>query len=155
MPSEKNTKAHKYFWIYVILVAALMIGMIYFTSVTQQKKEERYKAQEAESRQLASELDKEKTNSKELSEQLNNGITQSVQVLQNENDNLKAELEQKNIEIVGFNEEMLAYKNFSLFLTAYINENYEECKKIKDSINTKFLTGENTEIYNKICEKMK
>ena len=150
-----SERAHKYFWVYVILVAALILGMIYFTSMTQQKEEEKYKAQEAESRQLASELDKEKTNSKQLSEQLDTGIAQSVQSLQTKNDILKAELEQKNIEIIDFNEETLAYKNFCSFLTAYVNKNTDECKALKDKINTKYLTGENIELYNKICEEIK
>ncbi len=150
-----SERAHKYFWVYVILVAALILGMIYFTSMTQQKEEEKYKAQEAESRQLASELDKEKTNSKQLSEQLDTGIAQSVQSLQTKNDSLKAELEQKNIEIIDFNEETLAYKNFCSFLTAYVNKNTDECKALKDKINTKYLTGENIELYNKICEEIK
>ncbi len=150
-----SERAHKYFWVYLILVAALILGMIYFTSMTQQKEEEKYKAQEAESRQLASELDKEKTNSKQLSEQLDTGIAQSVQSLQTKNDSLKAELEQKNIEIIDFNEETLAYKNFCSFLTAYVNKNTDECKALKDKINTKYLTGENIELYNKICEEIK
>lgn len=150
-----SERAHKYFWVYVILVATLILGMIYFTSMTQQKEEEKYKAQEAESRQLASELDKEKTNSKQLSEQLDTGIAQSVQSLQTKNDSLKAELEQKNIEIIDFNEETLAYKNFCSFLTAYVNKNTDECKALKDKINTKYLTGENIELYNKICEEIK
>ena len=150
-----SERAHKYFWVYVILVAALILGLIYFTSMTQQKEEEKYKAQEAESRQLASELDKEKTNSKQLSEQLDTGIAQSVQSLQTKNDSLKAELEQKNIEIIDFNEETLAYKNFCSFLTAYVNKNTDECKALKDKINTKYLTGENIELYNKICEEIK
>lgn len=150
-----SEKAHKYFWVYVILVAALVFGMIYFTSVAQQKEEEKYEAQEAESRQLASELDKEKTNSKQLSEQLDTGITQSVQALQTENDSLKSELEQKNAEIIEFNEETLAYKNFCSFLIAYANKNFDECKALKDTINTKFLTGESLELYNKICEEIK
>lgn len=150
-----SERAHKYFWVYVILVAALILGMIYFTSMTQQREEEKYKAQEAESRQLASELDKEKTNSKQLSEQLDTGIAQSVQSLQTKNDSLKAELEQKNIEIIDFNEETLAYKNFCSFLTAYVNKNTDECKALKDKINTKYLTGENIELYNKICEEIK
>lgn len=150
-----SERAHKYFWVYVILVAALILGMIYFTSMTQQKEEEKYKAQEAESRQLASELDKEKNNSKQLSEQINTGIAQSVQALQAENDSLKAKLEQKNTEIIDFNEETLAYKNFCFFLTAYVNKNIDECKALKDKINTKYLTGENIELYNKICEEIK
>ena len=150
-----SERAHKYFWVYVILVAALILGMIYFTSMTQQKEEEKYKAQEAESRQLASELDKEKNNSKQLSEQIDTGIAQSVQALQAENDSLKAKLEQKNTEIIDFNEETLAYKNFCFFLAAYVNKNTDECKALKDKINTKYLTGENIELYNKICEEIK
>lgn len=150
-----SERAHKYFWVYVILVAALILGMIYFTSMTQQKEEEKYKAQEAESRQLASELDKEKNNSKQLSEQIDTGIAQSVQALQAENDSLKAKLEQKNTEIIDFNEETLAYKNFCFFLAAYVNKNIDECKALKDKINTKYLTGENIELYNKICEEIK
>lgn len=150
-----SERAHKYFWVYVILVASLILGMIYFTSMAQQKEDEKYKAQEAESRQLASELDKEKSNSKQLSEQIDNGIAQSVQALQTENDSLKAELEQKNTEIIDFNEETLAYKNFCSFLAAYVNKNVDECKALKDKINTKYLTGENIELYNKICEEIK
>ncbi|MDY6313770.1 MAG: hypothetical protein SPL89_01180 [Clostridia bacterium] len=150
-----SERAHKYFWVYVILVAALILGMIYFTSMTQQKEEEKYKAQEAETRQLASELDKEKNNSKQLSEQIDTGIAQSVQALQAENDSLKAELEQKKTEIIDFNEETLAYKNFCFFLAAYVNKNIDECKVLKDKINTKYLTGENIELYNKICEEIK
>ena len=150
-----SERAHKYFWVYVILVAALILGMIYFTSMTQQKEEEKYKAQEAETRQLASELDKEKNNSKQLSEQIDTGIAQSVQALQAENDSLKAELEQKKTEIIDFNEETLAYKNFCFFLAAYVNKNIDECKVLKDKINTKHLTGENIELYNKICEEIK
>ena len=150
-----SERAHKYFWVYVILVAALILGMIYFTSMTQQKEEEKYKAQEAETRPLASELDKEKNNSKQLSEQIDTGIAQSVQALQAENDSLKAELEQKKTEIIDFNEETLAYKNFCFFLAAYVNKNIDECKVLKDKINTKYLTGENIELYNKICEEIK
>lgn len=150
-----SERAHKYFWVYVILVASLILGMIYFTSMAQQKEDEKYKAQEAESRQLASELDKEKSNSKQLSEQIDNGIAQSVQALQTENDSLKAELEQKNTEIIDFNEETLAYKNFCFLLAAYVNKNVDECKALKDKINTKYLTGENIELYNKICEEIK
>lgn len=150
-----SERAHKYFWVYVILVASLILGMIYFTSMAQQKEDEKYKAQEAESRQLASELDKEKSNSKQLSEQIDNGIAQSVQALQTENDSLKAELEQKNTEIIDFNEETLAYKNFCSLLAAYVNKNVDECKALKDKINTKYLTGENIELYNKICEEIK
>lgn len=152
MASEK--KAHKYFWVYVILVAALLFAMIYFTSTAQQKEEELYDAQKAESQQLANELNKEKNNSKQLSE-LNSGISQSVQTLQEENDTLKAEIKQKDKEIVNFTEETLAYKNFCSFLTAYVNGNLEECKSLKDSVNKKFLTDENVKVYNKICEEIK
>ena len=149
-----ENKAHKYFWVFVIIAAALVFGMIYFTSIIQQNEQENLKAKEAETQQLASELDKEKSNSKQLSEQLDNGIAQGIQTLQTENENLKAELEEKNKEIIAFSEEALAYKNFSSFLIAYNNQNFEECKVLKESVNTKYLSGEDLEVFKKISSEI-
>lgn len=149
-----ENKAHKYFWVFVIIAAALVFGMIYFTSIIQQNEQENLKAKEAETQQLASELDKEKSNSKQLSEQLDNGISQGIQTLQTENESLKAELEEKNKEIIAFSEEALAYKNFSSFLIAYNNQNFEECKVLKESVNTKYLSGDDLEVFKKISSEI-
>ena len=149
-----ENKAHKYFWVFVIIAAALVFGMIYFTSIIQQNEQENLKAKEAETQQLASELDKEKSNSKQLSEQLDNGISQGIQTLQTENENLKAELEEKNKEIIAFTEEALAYKKFSSLLIAYNNQNFEECKVLKESVNTKYLSGDDLEVFKKISSEI-
>ena len=149
-----ENKAHKYFWVFVIIAAALVFGMIYFTSIIQQNEQENLKAKEAETQQLASELDKEKSNSKQLSEQLDNGISQGIQTLQTENENLKVELEEKNKEIIAFTEEALAYKNFSSLLIAYNNQNFEECKVLKESVNTKYLSGDDLEVFKKISSEI-
>lgn len=149
-----ENKAHKYFWVFVIIAAALVFGMIYFTSIIQQNEQENLKAKEAETQQLASELDKEKSNSKQLSEQLDNGISQGIQTLQTENESLKAELEEKNKEIIAFSEEALAYKNFSSLLIAYNNQNFDECKVLKESVNTKYLSGEDLEVFKKISSEI-
>ncbi len=149
-----ENKAHKYFWVFVIIAAALVFGMIYFTSIIQQNEQENLKAKEAETQQLASELDKEKSNSKQLSEQLDNGISQGIQTLQTENENLKAELEEKNKEIIAFSEEALAYKNFSSLLIAYNNQNFDECKVLKESVNTKYLSGDDLEVFKKISSEI-
>ena len=149
-----ENKAHKYFWVFVIIAAALVFGMIYFTSIIQQNEQENLKAKEAETQQLASELDKEKSNSKQLSEQLDNGISQGIQTLQTENESLKAELEEKNKEIIAFSEEALAYKNFSSLLIAYNNQNFEECRVLKESVNTKYLSGDDLEVFKKISSEI-
>lgn len=149
-----ENKAHKYFWVFVIIAATLVFGMIYFTSIIQQNEQENLKAKEAETQQLASELDKEKSNSKQLSEQLDNGISQGIQTLQTENESLKAELEEKNKEIIAFSEEALAYKNFSSLLIAYNNQNFEECKVLKESVNTKYLSGDDLEVFKKISSEI-
>lgn len=149
-----ENKAHKYFWVFVIIVAALVFGMIYFTSIIQQNEQENLKAKEAETQQLASELDKEKSNSKQLSEQLDNGISQGIQTLQTENESLKAELEEKNKEIIAFSEEALAYKNFSSLLIAFNNQNFDECKVLKESVNTKYLSGDDLEVFKKISSEI-
>lgn len=149
-----ENKAHKYFWVFVIIAAALVFGMIYFTSIIQQNEQENLKAKEAETQQLASELDKEKSNSKQLSEQLDNGISQGIQTLQTENESLKAELEEKNKEIIAFSEEALAYKNFSSLLIAYNNQNFDECKVLKESVNTKYLSGDDLEVFKKISSEI-
>ena len=43
-----ENKAHKYFWVFVIIAAALVFGMIYFTSIIQQNEQENLKAKEAD-----------------------------------------------------------------------------------------------------------
>ena len=99
-------------------------------------------------------MDKEKSNSKQLSEQLDNGISQGIQTLQTENESLKAELEEKNKEIIAFTEEALAYKNFSSLLIAYNNQNFDECKVLKESVNTKYLSGDDLEVFKKISSEI-
>ncbi len=136
---SNTSKAHKNFWIYVLIGAVLVFGMIYVSSVAQQK-------EDIQSQKLESELSEHKNQTK--------GIEASVQKITDENTNIKARLEEKNAEIEKLSAEADNLNKLTALFKAFIKGDYGRCKTIKSQIDTELLDAENLWLYDYISTEI-
>ncbi len=136
--TEKNS-AHRYFWLIMILVAVLVFGMIYFLSITQAKEDK-------ETQNLENKLNEQISTTK--------GIEQGVQKLTEENEALKAELDEAKNEALALYKKNDILKEINELQSAFINGDLEKSKALAGAIQTEGLNGESLAAYNKICEEL-
>ena len=132
--SEKS-RAHKYFWAVVLLVAVLVFGMVYFLSITQAKEEK-------ESIMLENKLNEQISTTK--------GIEASVQKITAENERLNAEIEASKNEVIALYQENKKLEKFVDLQSAYIKDDIEKCKTILKEIEVSSLDEQEKEVFDKI-----
>ena len=129
-----------YFWLIIIVIAALIFGMIYFMSDIQAK-------EDRETEKLEDKLSEQISTTK--------GFKASVQQITTENESLKAILGEKENEIINLYKKNDILTSFSEVLTLYINQtNNERIKVLIPTIDRNQLTTEQQVLLDTIMEEL-
>ena len=129
-----------YFWIIIIVIAALIFGMIYFMSDIQAK-------EDRETEKLENKLSEQISTTK--------GFKASVQQITTENESLKAKLGEKEDEIINLYKKNDILTSFSEVLTLYINQtNNERIKVLIPTIDRNQLTTEQQALLDTIIAEL-
>ena len=129
-----------YFWIIIIVIAALIFGMIYFMSDIQAK-------EDRETEKLENKLSEQISTTK--------GFKASVQQITTENESLKVKLGEKEDEIINLYKKNDILTSFSEVLTLYINQtNNERIKVLIPTIDRNQLTTEQQALLDTIIAEL-
>ena len=133
-------KNGSYFWIIIIVIAALIFGMIYFMSDIQAK-------EDRETEKLENKLSEQISTTK--------GFKASVQQITTENESLKVKLGEKEDEIINLYKKNDILTSFSEVLTLYINQtNNERIKVLIPTIDRNQLTTEQQALLDTIIAEL-
>lgn len=120
--------AHNFFWIIVILTAAILFGMIYFLSVTQANEEKK-------SEMLENKLDEQISTTK--------GIESSIRQITEENEELKDTIAEKDAELISLYKKNETLTVYSEIVSLYSKrDNDERMKLLLDTLDVNLLSAE-------------
>lgn len=147
MLDEKTTvlqsNAHKYFWVYVLVFLVILVVMITFSSMSQEKIK-------IEKQQISEQLNEEKNYSKGIQETVQD-ISEENDALKQENQSLKAEIAALQKEVKKLQQENQAYldnqERLQNLKEAYVAGNLEECSKIIAEIEENLIPEEELDQY--------
>lgn len=120
--------AHNFFWIIVILTAAILFGMIYFLSVTQANEDKK-------SEMLEDKLDEQISTTK--------GIESSIRQITEENEALKDTIAEKDAELISLYKKNETLTVYSEIVSLYSKrDNDERMKLLLDTLDVNLLSAE-------------
>ncbi|MBE7041991.1 MAG: hypothetical protein E7399_00650 [Ruminococcaceae bacterium] len=148
MPEEKakvmQSNAHKFFWLYVVVFAVLLVVMIVFSSMSQEKLKNENAAiseQLTEAKKYSKGI---KETAKDISEQ-NDALKEENKILKEEIETLKEEVSFLQKENPSFQEN---YELLQKLKEAYVAEDKESCVTLLEKIDETLIPEEEMDQFN-------